>query len=166
MEVIGHVPCSSSFNNICDKSNGQKLCNSSSLQKYPPIKNAVSSSLLKETEFRSKLYEIVENDYSDVVVSMDLEVKVSQKKSNQGNYEKMLDKLPNEEDNTSSYNCKLLISPEMTGQDGDKISRNTKTIKPCIEVYANSNHVTSNQHGKMSNKATSTSTYISRSTST
>ena len=84
------------------------------------------------------------------------------------NKERVLDNaLKDEEDNTSSYNCKLFISPLNEQNCSAMLSTGTKIEKyTSKQTYSSSViRTTSNRRSKVANKATSTNSMISKSTS-
>ena len=84
------------------------------------------------------------------------------------NKERVIDNvLRDEEDNTSSYNCKLFISPMNEQNCSAMLSTGTKIEKfASKQTHSNSFiRATSNRHSKVANKATSTNSMISKSTS-
>ena len=129
----------------------------------------INHARLEECQISSNFRQPYGNSYPFKVDAHFLENRTKSKNSGvKDNKERMIDKvIEDEEDNTSSYNCKLFICPSNDGESSSGVQNSSKPARLCGKenVMNSVKRTLTNQQENVADKATSTKIMISKSTS-
>ena len=129
----------------------------------------INHARLEECQISSNFHQPYDNSYQLKVDAHFVENQTKSKNSGvNDNKERMIDNvIEDEEDNTSSYNCKLFICPSNEGEASSGVHNSSQPARLCgKENIMNSvKRTLINQQENVADKATSTKIIISKSTS-
>ena len=167
----------STWNNFSDKDSQEKSMADSygerTMTKNDCVEErkrmVINHARLEECQISSNFRQPYGNSYPFKVDAHFLENRKKSKNSGvKDNKERMIDKvIEDEEDNTSSYNCKLFICPSNEGEASSGVHNSSQPARLCgKENIMNSvKRTLINQQENVADKATSTKIMISKSTS-